>query len=53
MSLFECLWGRDELAMTQTDECEILDEEHMLFQLKRFFKSQTLGADMTIKTQNL
>ena len=46
---FECLRGRDELAMTMTDECEILDEEHILFQLKRPFKSQKLGSDMTIR----
>ena len=46
---FECLRGRDELAMTQTDECEILDAEHILFQLKRPFISQKLGSNMTMR----
>ena len=46
---FECLRGRDELAMTQTDEPEIIDDDHIMFQMKRPFKSQKLGSDMTIR----
>ena len=38
---FEWLWGRDELAMTQTDECKILDEEHILFSSNDLSKAKS------------
>jgi hypothetical protein len=46
--LFSCLRGRDEIAMCTADEITAIDENTLLFQMKRDYKSHKLNAQMNV-----
>ena len=45
---FECLRARDDLANCLIKEFVILDDQFIEFQMKREFKSHTLGSDFSV-----
>ena len=46
--LFSCLCGRDEISFCRVDEITQVDEDTLLFQMKRDYKSHKLDAQMNI-----
>jgi hypothetical protein len=46
--IFSCLRGREEIALCTVDEISIIDDESLLFQMKRDYKSHKLDAQMNV-----